>query len=171
MLRVTLKAVEYFPSMSEETNAFKANVYVNNKRVGYAKNSGHGGCTDVNSFAEPLQRELFKKAEKFLLKQPQINIGDEADPYMVDCNMESVVDKMFEDWLQNREAKKIQKLTERKLVYEEKGVYYGYGWKQLTIKQVLENPRLRARLKQEVEEYLTEGKKIINTNLPEEWLS
>jgi hypothetical protein len=45
--RLTIGALKYFAAMSEETNAFTANVLLDGKLIGYADNAGHGGATHV----------------------------------------------------------------------------------------------------------------------------
>ena len=40
---VELKAVKILQSLSEETICFTANIYVNGKKAGWAKNTGNGG--------------------------------------------------------------------------------------------------------------------------------
>ena len=45
--RITLGKFKYFAGMSEETNAFTANVMLDGKVIGYADNHGKGGCTHV----------------------------------------------------------------------------------------------------------------------------
>ena len=42
--KVELKAVKHFEAMSEETQCFTANIYLNGKKVCFVKNEGHGGC-------------------------------------------------------------------------------------------------------------------------------
>ena len=43
-IKVELKAIKFHEDMSEETNCFSANIYLNGKKVGSVKNQGHGGC-------------------------------------------------------------------------------------------------------------------------------
>jgi len=99
-MKIELKNVQFSERMSEETNSFVADIYVDGKKCGYCKNSGQGGCTEYHSYPE--NRDLFNKTEKWLLNQPDINIGSVTDPYMVTCNMESKVDQLFENWLNKK---------------------------------------------------------------------
>ncbi len=39
-----LKKVSHSPSLSEETNAFTADVYMNGVLLCHTRNDGHGGC-------------------------------------------------------------------------------------------------------------------------------
>ena len=47
-LAVTLKRFQHYPRMSEETNAFNADIVHDGVVVGSAENDGHGGCTFVH---------------------------------------------------------------------------------------------------------------------------
>lgn len=44
---ITIGAFKYFAAMSQETNAFTANVLLDGKLVGYADNEGRGGSTHI----------------------------------------------------------------------------------------------------------------------------
>lgn len=46
-MKITLKKVEYSERMSEETPCFCADVYADGVKLGSARNSGHGGDTDL----------------------------------------------------------------------------------------------------------------------------
>jgi hypothetical protein len=46
-MKVTLKNIKHHARMSEETNAFEADLYVDGKKVGYAYNDGHGGESSI----------------------------------------------------------------------------------------------------------------------------
>ena len=46
-MKVELKRLQIYERMSEETIAFNADVWIDGKKAGYAKNNGHGGNTDV----------------------------------------------------------------------------------------------------------------------------
>jgi hypothetical protein len=73
---ITLKKLKIIASMSEETTAFTAEVHFNGKLVGFAKNSGRGGCTDVDpAFGKdesksPAIRAAFAEAEAWAKTQP-----------------------------------------------------------------------------------------------------
>ena len=52
MMDITLKSIKIYAGLSEETIAFQASLYVDGKRVGEAKNAGHGGANDVRVFKD-----------------------------------------------------------------------------------------------------------------------
>lgn len=45
--RFAFKSFKHFKSMSEETMCFQSSLFFDGKKVGYARNDGRGGCTDV----------------------------------------------------------------------------------------------------------------------------
>src|SRR4051812_38482510 len=47
-MNIELRKVQYAAFMSEETNAFEAEVWINGKKEGRAHNQGHGGPTSVD---------------------------------------------------------------------------------------------------------------------------
>ena len=47
MLAITLKRFQHYPRMSQETEAFNADLYHEGVFIGPAENDGHGGCTYV----------------------------------------------------------------------------------------------------------------------------
>ena len=47
-MKIELKRFSYNARLSEETNAFAADIWVDGKNVGFAKNDGHGGNTMVH---------------------------------------------------------------------------------------------------------------------------
>lgn len=46
--KLQLKSIQHSASLSQETHAFTANIYVNGKKVGQVGNEGHGGCDFVH---------------------------------------------------------------------------------------------------------------------------
>jgi len=108
-MKIELKNVHFSEHLSEETNAFTADVYVNGLKCGYAKNDGQGGCTYIGAYLTPDSRSIMDKAENYCLTLPDINIGSETDPFMVKSNMETVVDNLFELWLKKKDETKMKK--------------------------------------------------------------
>ena len=168
-MKVTLKNVYFSERLSEETNAFTADVYVDGKKVGYAKNDGHGGCTFVQPYSET--KKVFNECEDYLKTQPQLNIGSDENPFMIDCNMESMVDYLFEKWLKEKEEKKIQNHCKKGVVFNTPNGYSIISWKNSTIEGMLKNPVMTQRLQKVVTDLKNEGKQIVNKNLPEEWFN
>lgn len=156
--RVSLKNIKFSEALSEETNAFVADVYLDNVKFGYAKNTGHGGCTDITHY--PNKKELFNEAEAYCKSLPQIDY----DTFKVDSNLENVVDTIFEDWL---ELKDLKKHMTKAIVFKKGGKIMKIDFK-VTIKSILEIPNNKGldALQRKVDELKKEEDvKILNTNL------
>ena len=102
--RVELKKLQVFLRMSEETLAFAADVYVDGKKAGFAKNDGHGGCTmvhlDKSVAAVVGEYALTVVPEEFEASKRSLN------PYVA---TEWLIDGMVEKHLAEKEAAKAAK--------------------------------------------------------------
>lgn len=161
---IRLKAVNFYEKISEETNCFTANLYVNGKLCGYAKNTGHGGDTTI--VPNPHQRELFDETIKYLETQPQINIGSEENPYYVKSNLQNKVDSLFEEWLRDKQNKRIQKHCKKGIIYKSERGYEIVSWKNQTVMSMLAHPQLSKVLYDAVKDLENKGYKILNKNIP-----
>jgi len=100
-MQVELKRIQVSTRLSEETIAFAADVWIDGKKAGTAKNDGHGGATSVhihdpatakrlNEFSAPLVPEKYKR----------FTSGDEW-----------IVDQLLQAHLTQKEDKRIAKAT------------------------------------------------------------
>ena len=94
--RLTLKSFKHAAFLSEETNAFSATVYFDGKRVGHAKNEGHGGSTDIFA-SKGAERERLTAAEA------EVKAHDDAGPY---CGLDYIVDAAVERRIRAKEDQK-----------------------------------------------------------------
>lgn len=67
-MKVELRKFKHYPSMSEETECFIADLYVDGKKIGVAENSGKGGCNDTHVF----KREDWVAFAQFVKAQPPV---------------------------------------------------------------------------------------------------
>jgi hypothetical protein len=77
-MRIELKKFKWMPSLSEETNCYSANVYVNGKLAFTASNRGHGGCDDYYPIASKdgtydASRKLLAEATAYAKSLPPID--------------------------------------------------------------------------------------------------
>ena len=104
-MKIELKSIKFSEAMSEETNAFTANLYINGKKVGYCKNQGHGGCTDYNRYPDingSDNLKTLKQAEAYCKALPKTKYRNME----FDQSLESVIDELLIDWLKAKETKK-----------------------------------------------------------------
>jgi hypothetical protein len=168
-MKIELKNVKFSEFASEETNCFAADLYVDGKKVGFCKNDGHGGNTWVyNSDANTLTK--FREVEEYCKTLPPIEFGD----FSIPSNLENVVDGLFEEWLKEKDKKRMQKKLEKSML---KGICIETenGFTLATFKMVGKVVPLADALKvQPVLEHIKQfcitekqkGNKILNTNLP-----
>ena len=168
-MKIELKNVKISESLSEETTAFTADIFVNGKKAGYARNDGRGGCTEYHSFQET--REIINEAEKFTLTLPKIKYDFNGKTFEMDSNLENVIDNLLEKFQSDKDKKKLEKLCLKGLF---KGTNFGYSGVTFKIslkdmvktygdKGIVHIQAAYDRVKSE----LKEGERILNTNLEE----
>jgi len=158
-MKIELKSIKFSEAMSEETNAFTANLYINGKKVGYCKNQGHGGCTDYNADS-PEQRPVIAEAEAYCKALPKTKWKNME----FDQSLESVIDQLLENWLKARETKKFErKMTKAIMVGIPDSSSYGiYRFKVALSK--IPTAQLQASVGR-IKANLHKGEVILNTNL------
>lgn len=167
-MKLELKNVKFYESMSEETNCFQADLFINGKKIAYVKNSGHGGCTDYHVL-DFSQQQILRDAEAYCKGLPKVKYGE--NEYAV--SLETVIDDLFENWLKIKQdsklAKRISNDMLNSIICGSPQNYTEYFWqtkdkKKVPIAQMLktENGRnlIIAKLKS------LKGQNILNTNLP-----
>lgn len=161
-MKIELKNVKFMESMSEETNCFSADIFVNGKKVGYAKNTGQGGPTDYRHYLDEKNsnKEVLEKAEKYCQTLPPINYGS----FTLDSNLENVIDNLFEDWLKEQEVKKMEKRFKTGIAVGVPGAasYSYYDFKRSL--ETFPKDKLQAYVFQ-IKAKLKKDEKILNTNL------
>lgn len=167
-MKIELKNVKYFESMSEETACFQADIFVNGKKVGYCKNDGQGGETFVAPYPE--HRSIFNNAAEYCTTLPPAYVGEKIT---IRNSLSHVVDDLLMDWLKAKELKKLEKncekgichaLSENELSYVIQN--FKMGGRNATIKELIAHPKGVEALKNCCARLKAEGRKILNKNLP-----
>lgn len=68
---IELRKIKHSPSLSEETNAFTADIYLDGRKVGDARNQGTGGSNIVHWSDKDAERRY----REWLKAQPQVDLG------------------------------------------------------------------------------------------------
>lgn len=130
--RIAIKNVSFNERLSEETHCFSATVYLDGKRLCIASNRGHGGCTDF----DPVQGKSYediKAVEEWLKGLEPMPVADDApewekelyaDGYKPD--LEAVIAELVNDWLYQKDAKRIQKKLTVVCIHEGKPAMMSY---------------------------------------------
>ena len=171
-MKLEIKNIRYFPTRSEETNNFTADIYVDGVKVGRADNTGQGGPTTYYVIKNELVGKL-KAAEKYAGSSPptKTSFGDKS--FDIESNLEWVIDTAVEDFIKNKEMIKFNKAKERAML---KGLVYSDNetsfrtvtWGHRTMAEVLAIPSGKIAIRNEIKKVKAKGGKVLNTNLPQE---
>lgn len=168
-MQIKLKNIKFYESLSEETNAFTADLYINGKNVGYVRNSGQGGSTfyQPNSVED---RVIIDEAEKYCLGLPPIKYAS----FNIEMNLENKIDQLFEEWLKAKDEAKLRKKLAKSMLsnlcvktddgFTELSWYRGK--RKVTIAELLIVANGRELLRNAIAKAKGEGKEVLNTNIP-----
>ena len=160
-MKIEIKNVQFSEALSEETNAFTANLYINGKKVGYCKNQGHGGCTDYRADS-PEYRQIIADAEAYCKTLPKVKFKTSE----WDQSLEWVIDMLMEDWLKAKEKKKeMRQMAKAILVGVPNAHTYSIYKFKVPLTQI---PKLQLEMAiMRIKGDLKKGEVILNTNLKE----
>jgi len=160
-MKIELKKISFNERMSEETNCFVADLYINGKKVGYVKNDGRGGCTDYHGDSKE-SNVLIREAEEYCKTLPKVKV--EKHNFEYQPTLESMIDDQFENYLKAKEEKKVQKLFQTALVF---GKPNGSSYKYMKFKVPLSTipmTKLVFYVAKLVNENCHDGVVLLNTN-------
>jgi len=170
-MKIELKSLKIYDSLSEETIAFTAYVYVNDKKVASAKNDGHGGSTYIHRYpnADPA---LLDSAENYYKELPPTKYESNGKVIEIKQTIEDVIDDLVYQAYNEKEKKKIEKKLNNNMI---KGICHGdvnsftiTSWTGYTIPQLLASPQGRATIRAKLLQLKSEKRPILNTNIPKE---
>lgn len=171
-MNVQLKNIKLNLAFSEETNCFTADIFVNGKKAGYCKNDGHGGCTWYDGY-DVQGKGLIALAEAWAKEQKPTYFVMGNKGYTIEANLEHWIDEQVSEFINNKEAKKFESKMKKNMLtnicYGSNTSYKMVGWGKHTIEQMLNRVDGRKILRAKVEQLLSEGERILNTNLPKEF--
>jgi hypothetical protein len=145
-MKIEVRNLKFSAFASQETNCFEATLYIDDQRVGTARNSGHGGATHI----EPRECEVRLNTHAATLPKVVTNIKNEADPsgfFTYAPTGESLVDDLVAEALVERDLKKA--LGKRILftVSGKAGIFQTKGLKADALARTLTDPALAQKLK------------------------
>ena len=160
-MKIELKRISFNERMSDETNCFIADLYINGVKVGSCENDGKGGCTNYGGNSKEAN-VLIKEAEAYC----------KTIPFVYDQSLEGVIDDLLTAHLKAKDLEKINKKMQKQyasaICYGKKLVN-GYDfattfWKGRTLAQIpLKN--LQEAYDKVKAFKLQEGDVILNDNL------
>jgi hypothetical protein len=170
-MKLELKNVKINEAFSEETLMFKADLYVNGKKVAYAENDGRGGCTFYRENSREL-RPLLEQAEAYCKTLPSKFHTYGERTIEIKSNLEHWIDEIVYAISNKKEADKFKKKLAKDML---KGICYGsdtgykiLSWKGYTLEQLLNRNEGRTVIKRNLQELVDRGETILNTNLPKD---
>lgn len=175
-MKIELKSIHFSEHLSEETNAFTADVWVDGQNVGHAKNDGRGGETYVgvqyskDDKVMKRNHEVLRKAEEYATSLPPHEWVYDGKTYTRNNDITTVVDDLLDKYLKDKEEKKWRKKTEKSFV-SKSGNMWRYTSFKLPIPELI--VKFPAQMKKNFEEFkasLKPGEVIYNTNIPKDWL-
>jgi hypothetical protein len=161
--KVELKKISFYERMSEETNCFVADLYINGKKVGEVKNDGQGGCTNYRGFTKE-NNEIIRQAEEYFNTLPKVKseYGFTYQP-----SLENEIDDQLEQYLKAKAEKKMQKLMETAIIIgKPNGSGYSYIKQGRKLSEIPVNI-LQPHIDKLKAKYCKDGVVILNTNLKE----
>lgn len=173
-MKLELRNIKVNEAFSEETTQFIADIFVDGKKVGYAKNDGRGGCTNYNAY--PTKRVQLIAAEAYCLLLPAKEYPMGNKTLTIKSNLENWIDDQVEEFLKAKAKadfqKKIKRACETAIVWglpdSENVSALGFKPKQkLTELMKTSNGKEAVMgLVVKVRGRLKKGEVIFNTNVP-----
>jgi hypothetical protein len=168
-MKLELKNVKINEAFSEETLMFKADLFVNGKKVAYAENDGRGGCTFYREYSREL-RPIIAQAEEYCKTLPSTFHTYGERTIEIKSNLEHWIDTkvyaIYNKKLIEKHKKKLAKDMLKGICYgNENGGYKIFHWKGYTLEQILNSHVGRAMVTKKIQELDSQGETILNTNL------
>lgn len=184
-MEIEIKNIKHSRSLSQETNAFAADIFINGEKVGFCSNRGNGGCTSYNPIYSQNKkktehyRNQIAKAETFCKKLPPVKSDFGGNDF--DMTLEFYIELKVEDDLVQKNIKKVLKQFDKECLNSvflipkkefddfmqgkiTRPSYRMFGWKRPIAEMPVEHlkkqlPAIFAKMK--------DGEFIYNKNLPE----
>jgi len=102
-MKVELKKFKFHPDMTDETNCFSAEVYIDGVRAMHASNSGTGGCNELHDIV----RGSFERLRAYCKTLPPVNCAGPGEPAsMLDMDVDLFIGQLVESLIMEKELKR-----------------------------------------------------------------
>lgn len=139
-MKIELRNVKHAEFASQETNCFRATVYVDGEKAGEANNEGCGGPTSVRP------RELEERLNAHGKTLPKKSFGEDLGGGEYEQDAETIINDLLCAWLLGRDLKR---LLARKIVFTKLGeagkIFEITGNKEQTARR-LADPNVAAKI-------------------------
>ncbi|MGI9137644.1 MAG: hypothetical protein ACR2IM_01255 [Sediminibacterium sp.] len=177
-MKIELKNFKFYDKLSEETYCFQATIWVDGVKCGIAENRGIGGETDYYHDCTEASRELIKLAEVYCQSLPPItwNSSINGKVLELEMNLTRYIDEMVEVLVKKKEddlnAKILIKKMQKAILIGNQDKYQEIGFK-MPLKEVWQNhpDYFKQVLKEKLNQYAKNGYRLLNTNIPMQFLN
>ena len=182
-MNIELRNIQIQDRQSEETTAFTSSLWINGKKIGYAKNSGKGGSTDygLDNYHDQVSKKILADAESYCLQLAPLSmdkygIHESGESVSLPMSLELFIDLIIDDLIDKKEKNKFR---QKQLKHQKNAILVGDDtqYKRITwdysIDELLKHETGRAAIKNTVSKYkksMKPGERILNTNIPGELL-
>jgi len=172
-MKIQLKNIHFSEQLSQETNAFSANLYINDIKAGAASNHGYGGATGYLPFDDEGMK-LIQEAETHCKSLPPGTFTVDGKDYTIDMSLEHYIDNLLNDHLRQKDLqqfrKKVERAGERSIVIGVPDQSFKTLGLKFPVNMLLIHPKgpdiLKDILIKRIVPNLKEGEQIMNTNIP-----
>jgi hypothetical protein len=130
-MKVELKSFKHLAQMSEETECFYAQLYIDGKKVGTCENRGHGGMTNIHISDSTVRNEFETYAKSLGLRTVQLG----SEPFTYEMDGERLIDDLVLELLKKKEEARFQKIAKNA---KKKNLAQGYP---ITIQMKFKNQK------------------------------
>lgn len=110
-MKIELKNIKVLESLSEETNCYTADLWVDGVKTASASNHGHGGCDDYRAYEGQDARldAAYAWAKTLPAKTSELYKNEDGSAMAFNQDLESIVGDILTEWLIQRDYKKLVK--------------------------------------------------------------
>ncbi len=111
MKKIEIKSLKVYESMSEETNCFNCNVYIDGKKSIYVKNQGQGGDNDYDVLLDINMYDYLSQVNNFIYNSyPNIKKEIDKESYLQeDFSLELLIDKAISEYFKKKLLKSFER--------------------------------------------------------------
>jgi hypothetical protein len=172
-MEIKLKNIHVDFRLSEETNAFTADLFIDGKNVGTAINDGHGGMTTCRA-KDRKAAELIREAESWCKQlPPEVVESGDGSTHTLSISLDYYLDTIVDEHIAKKEQARLEKLMGNSIIF---GIPGGVEYKRLKfrhpIKDLLKTEAgfeaLKSAILKKVLPALGQKGKIQNSNIPQD---
>jgi hypothetical protein len=171
-MEIKLKNIHVDFRLSEETNAFTADLFIDGKNVGTANNDGHGGMTTCRA-KDRKGAELIREAEIWCEQlPPEVMEYDDGSKHTMSVSLDYYLDAMVDEHIAKKEQARLEKLMGNSIIF---GIPGGVEYKRLKFSHPIKDlvkteagfAALKSAILKKVLPALGQKGKIQNRNIPQ----